>query len=290
MSSSISPVKSMLFAAAFDAGMQDKSPKRSLLVGLASAAALSACTTAPSPQEASITDVIAAKSIIPATRAERDAADETDLLNQAAFWGKEYEKNPNDYESALKLARVLRGMGNSTRAAEVAAQALNFKPGDPALTLVFAQASLDQGRPEGALSHLARAEQAGANDWQFLSTIGVVLDQVGRHAEARDYYEKALALSPDNTKVMTNLALSWALAGKPQTAEDILRQASAKPDADARVRQNLALVLGIQGKFDEAQEVIEREAPKSLADSNQHYFRALLTPTRSWDRLRSTQN
>jgi Flp pilus assembly protein TadD len=290
MSSSISPAKSTLFAPAPETGARDKIKARTWFAGLAGAAALSACTTAPTPQEASVAEMIAAKTIIPATRAERDAADQTDVLNQAAFWGREYDKNPNDYESALKLARVLRSMGSAQRSAEVAAQALNFKPGDPGLTLVFAQASLDQGRPEAAISHLARAEQAGSGDWQFLSTVGIVLDQMGRHSEARNYYNRALSLSPDNTKVMTNLGLSWALDGKPKQAEEILRKASERPDADARVKQNLSLVLGIQGKFSEAEEAIEGDTPRSLLESNQTYYRALLTPKRSWDTLRSTQN
>jgi Flp pilus assembly protein TadD len=84
--------------------------------------------------------------------------------------------------------------------------------------------------------------------------------------------------------------LSYALAGDSAQAESTLRAAVDLPNADARVRQNLVLVLGVQGKFAEAEKAAGPETPKALLDSNTAYFRALLTPARSWDNLRGTQN
>jgi Flp pilus assembly protein TadD len=265
-----------------------------LLAGIAlSAAALPGCAgmQKPTPQEKALVSAAEAKSILPATREERDAADRMDLLSQATFWGKEYDKNPNDYETALKLARVLRAIGSSQRATEVASQALNRKQGDVELSLVFAQASLDQGRPQDAATALAQAEAAGRNDWRMMSIIGVTMDQLDQHAPAQDYYRKALALSPDNPKVLSNLGLSYALANKPTLAEETLRKAAAE-DADTRVHQNLALVLGVQGKFAEAEKAVSPDTPKELVDSNAAYFHALLTPARKWDSvpLRGSQN
>ncbi|MEZ5938923.1 MAG: tetratricopeptide repeat protein [Hyphomonadaceae bacterium] len=260
-----------------------------LALGGLAATGLSACTTAPSPQETALVETMGAQTIIPATRAERDAADQADLLTQATFWGNEYEKNPNDYEASLKFTRILRQIGSASRGVEVAVSALNLRPGDVDLTIALAQAALEAGQPETSVSYLARAEANGLSNWRFLSTAGVVLDQLGRHAEARGYYEKALAVSPDNPAVMTNLGLSYALEGKPEIAETTLRKAAALPGADDRVRQNLALILGVQGKFDEASKAVEG-APVSLADSNREYFKALLTPARSWEALRGATN
>ena len=271
-----------------------RAPARfALLIGIAlSAGALSGCSVMqkPTPQEQALAKITEAKNILPATREERDAADRTDLLKQATFWGKEYDKNPNDYETALKLSRVLRAIGSSQRATEVSAQALNLKQGDVDLSLVYAQASLDEGRPEDAVTVLARAEGAGKNDWRLLSVIGVTMDQLDQHTPAQDYYKRALALSPDNPKILSNLGLSYALANKPLLAEQTLRQAAATSDADARVHQNFALVLGVQGKFAEAEKAIGPDTPKELVESNATYFHALLAPTRKWDTLRGSQN
>lgn len=255
------------------------------------ALALSGCITAPppTPQEMALVDA-ASQPLLPATRAERDAADRQDLLTQAKFWNAEYEKNPNEYEAALKISRILRGIGSSPRASEVAAQALSMKPGDVELTIVYAQACLDMGKPEDAAMALARAEGAGQNDWRMLSIIGVTMDSLDQHKPAQDYYTRALALSPDNPKIMSNLALSYALDGRPALAEETLRAAAALPNADARITHNLMLVLGVQGKFEEAETAAGLQTPKALVESNRDYFRAMLSPPRNWETLRGSQN
>jgi Flp pilus assembly protein TadD len=261
-----------------------------LALGVASAALLSACAVAPKPtaQELAIINT-ATQPILPASAAERAEIEKHDLLTQAKFWTAEYDKNPNEYEVALKFARVLRAIGSSPRASEVAAQALAMKPGDLELSMIYAQASLDQGKPEDAAQALARAEREGQNDWRVLSIIGVTMDSLDQHSGAQDYYKRAMALSPDNPRIMSNLALSYALDGKPGMAEETLRQAIKLPDADSRVKQNLVLVLGVQGKFDEAEKLAGADMPKMLVEANKDYFRSMLTPSRTWTTLRGAQ-
>ncbi|MBI1338853.1 tetratricopeptide repeat protein [bacterium] len=261
-------------------------PRQMCVPAIAMVLALTGCASAPSAEEKIMLDA-EAQSILPASRADRDAIGQQELLAQAAFWNKEYENNPNDYESALKLANVLRAIGSTQRAADVAAQALALKPGDVGLTMVLAQAALDLGRPETAVPALANAEAAGSDDWRMMSLIGVTMDALGQHVGAQGYYLKALALSPDNPSVLSNYGLSLALSGKAKEAEEKLRIAAAAPGADARVRQNLSLILGVQGKFDEAVTVIEAETPKPLLESQATYFRALLSPNRTWRDLDS---
>jgi Flp pilus assembly protein TadD len=258
---------------------------------LLAAIAVSACaSTAPTEQEKKMVAMAVEKPILPASREERDAADRLDVLGQAAFWNKEYDKNPSDEEAALKLARVLRSIGSAQRATEIASQALVMKPGDVEFSLVLAQAALDIGKPETAARALVAAEGPGAQDWRVMSIIGVTMDSLNRHSAAQDYYRRGLTLSPGNPKILSNLGLSYALAGKPGLAEETLRQAIDAPEADLRVRQNLALVLGVQGKFAEAERIAGEETPRDLVDSNAAYFRALLSPSRNWDTLRGTQN
>lgn len=252
---------------------------------------LAACAVAPAPTPQELAMVDAATSpILPATQAERATAEKQDLLTQAKFWGAEYEKNPNEYEASLKYARVLRAIGSSARATEVAQQALTLKQGDVELTMIYAQAALDQGKASDAAMALARAEKEGQADWRMLSIIGVTMDSLDQHAGAQDYYQKALALSPDNPKILANLGLSYALDSKPGLAEQTLREALAQPGADNRILQNLIVVLGVQGKFDEAEKIAGAEMPKALLDSNRDYFRSMLNPSRKWETLRGTQN
>lgn len=256
-----------------------------LLAGLS---VLSACATAPTPGEMAVMTQAQEGAILPASRMERDEADRMDLLAQAAFWGKEYEKNPNEPEAVLKFARVLRAIGSSQRAVEVAGPVLSLKPDNVELAMLYAQASLDTGKPEAAAMALASAEGAGQGDWRMLSIIGVTMDQLGEHKSAQDYYLRALTLSPGNARIMSNLGLSFALAGDPLRAEQTLREANSIDRSDARVKQNLALVLGVQGKFAEAAEAAGSETPRALVEANAAYFKTLLTPARNWDTLRGS--
>jgi len=258
---------------------------------LSLAALAAACATAPAPTEQELAMIDnATTTLLPAPPAERALADQQDLLTQAKFWAAEYEKNPNEYEAAVRYSRVLRSIGSGPRAAEVSAQALSMKPGDVELTLVFAQSMLDQGKAQDAAMALARAEVGGQGDWRMLSVIGVTMDSLDQHSAAQGYYLRALELSPDNPKILSNLGLSYALEGKPGLAEQTLRQAIALPGADSRVTQNLMMVLGVQGKFEEIAAAAGPDMPKALVDSNRDYFRAMLNPTRSWDTLRGTSD
>ena len=255
------------------------------------AALLTGCIAAapPTSQEMALINQ-AASPILPATAADRAMAEKQDLLTQARFWAAEHEKNPNEYEAALKYARVLRAIGSAPRAAEVAQQALTLKQGDIELTMIYAQASLDIGKAEDAAYALARAEAEGQTDWRLLSIIGVTMDTLDQHGPAQEYYRRALALSPDNPKILSNLGLSYILQGKPALGEQTLRQAAALPGADSRVTQNLIMALGVQGKFEDVERVAATDLPQALIEANREYFRSLLNPSRSWETLRGSQN
>jgi hypothetical protein len=82
---------------------------------------------------------------------------------------------------------------------------------------------------------------------------GTTLDKLGKHDEARRYYESALKIVPEEPSVLSNLGLSYMLTRELPQAEETLRRAYGNPRADGRVRQNLALVVGLQGRFAEAE-------------------------------------
>jgi Flp pilus assembly protein TadD len=117
--------------------------------------------------------------------------------------------------------------------------------------------------------------------------MGAALDQLGRFEEAREAYQEALAIAPNEPRVLTNLGVSHLLAGEPQDAEPILRQAVDLPNAPPEARQNLAIALALQGRFDEAERLVRIDLPPQQAAANMAYLRGLLTDPRSWRALRS---
>ena len=137
--------------------------------------------------------------------------------------------------------------------------------------------ALDMGRLDIAQQTLKVAETQGVKDWKTLSAQGTLRAKQGQHAEAQQYYLAALREQPDAVSVINNLALSYALDGKPKKSEELLRKAVASGHEDKRVRQNLALVLGLQGKFDEARQVASADMTEQEAKSNTTYLRNMLS-------------
>ena len=103
-----------------------------------------------------------------------------------------------------------------------------------------------------------------------------MFDQVGRHDEARRHYASALKIKPDDSSILSNLGLSYALTNDLKRAEDYLRQASRQSDAAPKARQNLALVVGLQGRLAEAETIVRADLPPAEAEANVGYLRDML--------------
>jgi Flp pilus assembly protein TadD len=140
----------------------------------------------------------------------------------------------------------------------------------------YGRALSEVGNYEQALEVLNRAHTPDQPDWRILSAQGAVLDQLGRHDEAQNYYSSALKIRPDDPGVLSNLGLSYALAKDLKNAEVTLRRAAESGGTDPRVRQNLALVVGLQGRFSEAESIARAELPPDQATANVAYLRQML--------------
>lgn len=205
-----------------------------------------------------------------------------DMLTQMAFWAGEYDTFPDDLEAAQQFSETLRKGGRSDRAAAVAGEALHRFPNDQPLMMTYGLAQIAANNPQEALQPLAMLAQADAQNWRARSALGVALDQVGRFTQARQAYQEALAIHPDDAAILTNIGMSHLLEGDPDQAEPILRQAAALPSATPETRQNLAIALALQGKFDEAERLERIDLPPAQVASNMAYLRSLLSDPHSW--------
>ena len=228
-----------------------------LLTALAISVGLmtSACSVAPAmnAQETQIKTDLAADRFIPATRQMRDAIETQELFAQAAFWSNEYHLNPGDLESAIKLAASVRKLGNPGRAVEITQTTRALYPKDPYLMAEYAAALIASERSQEAIAVLSDGLSTTPSYGRLWSLKGAALDQQERYAEARQHYDRALRITPNDPNVLANIGLSHALSGDAATAEGWLRKAAAMPNASDSVRQNLMLILQLQGKTGEAQ-------------------------------------
>ena len=190
--------------------------------------------------------------------------------------GELYKANPANADTAMRYARALRAIGQRAQAVAVLEQASIRNPKNRAVIGAYGRALADAGNFGQALEVLNRAHTPDQPDWHILSVQGAVLDQMGRHEEARGYYASALRLAPDEPSVLSNLGLSYALSKDLKQAEATLRRATNGGRIDPRVRQNLALVVGLQGRFEEAETIARADLPAEEAAANVAYLRQML--------------
>jgi Flp pilus assembly protein TadD len=204
-------------------------------------------------------------------------ADSSDPRRMAELAGDRYRANPKDADAALAYGQALRASGQRSQAAAVLEQATIANPGNKPLLAAYGRALADNGDFQMAFDVLSRAHTPANPDWRILSVQGTVLDQMGRHDEARGYYNSALRIMPGDPSVLSNLGLSYMLSKDLPKAEETLRQAYAGSKADTRIRQNLALVIGLQGRFTEAEDIVKADLPAEEAAANVAYLKQMLS-------------
>lgn len=205
-----------------------------------------------------------------------------DPIAAAAFWGTAYDRAPQDPKNAVNYASALRKIGSTREAAAVMAKAYGRFPNNPDVNLEYGKALVEEGRAFEAVRYLEIASEARRDDWRAVSAYGVALDQIGEHDLARAKYDEALGISPQNSTILNNKGLSFALDGDLPAAIKTLRAATANRGADARVRQNLALALAINGDMREAERLARSDLPPQVAERNIAYFRQLVTQPAFW--------
>ncbi len=191
-------------------------------------------------------------------------------------YGQQYRANPGNTDAALRYAQALRATGQRAQAVAVLERVSLANPRDKAVLGAYGRALAEAGNYDQALEVLGRAHSPDQPDWRVLSAQGAVLDQMGRHVDAQRYYLTALKIVPEEPSVLSNLALSYALAKDLPNAEATLRRAAAQRPVDPRVRQNLALVVGLQGRFAEAETIARADLPPEEAAANVAYLRQML--------------
>ena len=206
-----------------------------------------------------------------------EASPDADARRSVEALGERYRAHPKDPEAALAYGQALRAAGQRAQAVAMLEQANLAHPGNKALLAGYGRALVDNGNFQQGFDVLSRAHSPENPDWRILSVQGTALDQLGRHEEARRYYDSALKIAPNEPSVLSNLGLSYVLSKDLPKAEETLRHAYATGKADARVRQNLGLVVGLQGRFAEAETIVKADLPAEQAAANVAYLKEMLS-------------
>jgi Flp pilus assembly protein TadD len=203
------------------------------------------------------------------------ATPQTELQKATAYWGEKFAKSPNTLEYALNYSRNLKAMGRKREALAALQHASNYHAQNRELAGEYGRIALELDQVQTAKSVLNFADDPTKPDWRIVSARGTVAAKEGNSKEAIELFERAMALSNRNPSVMNNLAMAYALDGRPAEGERLLREAASKGNSE-KVQKNLALVLGLQGKYDEAKVVGGRVLPHSTVAEDTKLVRQIV--------------
>jgi Flp pilus assembly protein TadD len=204
------------------------------------------------------------------------AETQTELEKATAYWAKEYAKNGRELQPALAYIKNLKAGGHKERALAVLQDVSIYHGSNRELMSEYGRLALEMGQVNLAQKLLEAADDPAKPDWRIISARGTSHAKQNEFAKAIPFYERALAIAPDASSVLSNLAMAYAATGRAEEAEPLLRRAIEVDGENAKLKQNLALVMGLRGKHDEAKRVEGQDLAADNADSNADLVRKMV--------------
>jgi tetratricopeptide (TPR) repeat protein len=190
--------------------------------------------------------------------------------DEATDWFRQALAINPDFEAAqLDLAAAQIAAGKNEEAVTALKEWRNRKPATFAVEYLIGLAFHGQEKYAEALAHfsvaevLARAGETNRLDTGFYFQLGVASERLGKYDSAAQYFEKSIALAPDNADALNYLGYMWADRGEnlARAKEMIERALKLEPENDAFL-DSMGWVLFKLGEARAALPYLEKSAAK----------------------------
>lgn len=166
------------------------------------------------------------------------------------------------------VADAYMRLGISDQAHEHLSAAVKLEPRDAASWDRMARIWRDWGLPHLGLTDAHRAVYFAPTSPVVHNTLGTVLHALGRRAEARAQFERALRLDPAAAYALNNLCYTWTLEGQVRAAVEACQRAIAiQPDL-LPTRNNLGLAYAIGGSLEDTERAFALGGDQARAHYN----------------------
>ena len=213
----------------------------------------------PAAQEQALTESLA--------RLAWDSEAALDYEAAAGHYARLAERLPDEPWVVVAQARNLRYLGQPRDALRVLRTGI-VSHGEEPLLLELAKAQFAAAMVNDSYETLLKLLEMTPDDWQIHTMLGMMYDRQERYDDARESYERALALSPENPSIINNLGLSLAQAGQLDTAIETLEALVGGEKSTLQARQNLAMLYVIRGDLVRARALASQDLPPDRVDQN----------------------
>ena len=190
--------------------------------------------------------------------------------------GQIITQNPQQAFPQILLAKIFLAQGQTNLAEKALSKASALPDGSSANSLL-AQLYLNSGQDQKALDTLNAMLETNPKDTTALMLIGVVQSNLKNYQGAADAYEKLLAINPQYSPALNNLA--WLYSdnlGDLDKAYDLAQRARQLLPADPSTADTLGWVLFKKGQYPSALKLFQESADK-LSDNAEVQFHVGIT-------------
>ena len=123
--------------------------------------------------------------------------------------------NPNDIEILIRKGKSCETLGKTEHAIECFNQVLSIQPSNVDALRGMAIIFINQEKYEEAMVNLDQILLSDPNDFEIMYFKGIVLEQLGQHTQAVNYYLKSLKITSNDTSMLQSISLHMVhLLGK----------------------------------------------------------------------------
>jgi len=175
-----------------------------------------------------------------------------DHENAMTFYSRAVDLGRTDENIFNDLGVALLELGLHQKAQAAFQSALDQKPEFAPAHVNMAQCLTVQSRLQDAFLHLQKAVKINPGNPEYLRSLGLILDSLGRFDEAISWLNKAVEINPGFAEGYNSLAIALSNAGRLKESLEAHRLTlQLQPDEPGSYR-NLALSHASLGQFDEA--------------------------------------
>lgn len=200
----------------------------------------------------------------------KDRLEELHLIQQAEVYEMEgrieeaaaiYEKivalRPNVATSYVNLALMKAQMMKLDETIQILEQGIEKIPDSEILLSRLGHTFMAVGRLKKALDAFDRVLKNNPRNFDAILGSAWMLDLMGKRDESQAYYQRALAIEPENKFARKNYALSLATSGNLNQAIEIYRALKRDFPDDYEIYQDLGIAYGYVGEINKSIENLE---------------------------------
>lgn len=165
---------------------------------------------------------------------EKNEVEQTEICQQAIpYLDRAIQLYPNYKDAYMSRGGCNYLLKNYDAAVEDYRRALRLAQEDARLKTALGMVLRDGGKYHGeqrgdlkkAMAYLTESWQYNTKDAETARLLGVANGVQGKHADALAWFEKAVALAPDNATYLFDLSMAYRVAGNLEKSQDALNRA-----------------------------------------------------------------